>query len=326
MGLQDPLNILVTGASGFIGRTLCAALVARGHRVRGAVREAGPRAAEGVESAAVGDIGPHTSWDAALDSVQAVVHLAARAHVLRESEADPLAAFRRVNAAGTESLARAAARYGVKRLVFVSSIGVNGKVTHDSPFRPDDKPAPHSDYALSKWEAEAALWNVARDTGLEAVVVRPPLVYGPGVKANFLRLLRAVDAAVPLPLGSVRNRRSLLGVRNLVSFLEQSITHPAAAGETFLVADEEPVSTPELIRMLAELMRRPARLYRFPVAALRALAGAIGRRSLVDQLCESLWVDSSKAQRLLDWRPLVTLNEGLTETVTWYRKQAAARG
>ena len=327
MGLQDPLNLLVTGASGFIGRELCAALAAKGHRVRGAVREDDPGAVpEGVDPVAVGDMGPQTSWSAALRSVQTVVHLAARAHVLRESEPDPLAAFRRVNTAGTETLARAAARSGAKRLVFVSSIGVNGNVTRDTPFRPGDKVAPHSDYALSKWEAEVALWNVARDTGLEVVVVRPPLVYGPGVKANFLRLLRAVGAGVPLPLGSVQNRRSLLGLRNFVSFLEQSIAHPAAAGQTFLVADAEPVSTPELIRLLAELMRRPARLYRFPVPAMRALAAAIGRRALVDQLCQSLLVDSSEAQRLLGWQPLVPLKEGLTETVAWYRKQTVARG
>lgn len=308
------MQILVTGASGFIGVQLSKRLTALGYDVRAATRESS------------GDIGPHTSWEGALDSVGAVVHLAGRAHVLRESEPDPLAAFRRVNVAGTEALARAAARLGTQRLVFVSSVGVNGRMTREAPFTPDDEPAPHNDYTRSKWEAETALWKVARETGLEVVVVRPPLVYGPGVKANFLRLLRAVRAGVPLPLASVRNRRSLIGVGNLVSFLQQAIAHPAAAGETFLVADEEDVSTPDLIRMLAHLMHRPARLLPVPVPALRMVAGVLGRRSLVDQLCESLQIDASKARRVLGWQPRVPLREGLRETVEWFEGEASRRG
>src|SRR5687768_12762965 len=207
MGALEPPGprVLVTGASGFVGAELCKRLAVGGYPVRAVTRGLLPEGIAGArEFVAISEIGPHTQWEQARESVQAVVHLAGRAHVLRESDPNPLVAFHRVNVAGTEVLARAAARCGVKRLVFVSSIGVNGSTTRYGPFRPEDEPAPHNAYALSKWKAEAALQQVARDTGLEVVVVRPPLVYGPGVKANFLHLLRAVHAGVPLPLGSVR--------------------------------------------------------------------------------------------------------------------------
>lgn len=320
--LRKPLHVLVTGAAGFVGTALCSRLASAGNPVRGAGRAGRPgTVGEAIEWAAVGEIGPDTDWARALDSVDAIVHLAGRAHVLKELEADPLAAYRRVNVAGTRRLAEAAAHRGVRRLVFVSSIGVNGSMTRAAPFTPDDEPAPHNAYARSKLEAEIALREVASTTGLEVVAVRPPLVYGPCVKANFLRLLHAVHRGTPLPLAAVRNQRSLIGLDNLTSFLECAVAHPAAAGQTFLVADDEPLSTPDLIRCLAHLMRRRLRLFGVPVAVLRVLAGIAGYGKAVEQLCESLLVDSSKAQRLLGWRPPVPVAEGLRRTVTWYREQ-----
>ena len=274
------IRVLVTGATGFVGRALCHALKMGGYAVREAVRNQPPphpgplplREREAHqerdrEVAVVGGIGPDTDWAAALAGTEVVVHLAARVHVMREAAADPLAAFRTVNLFGTENLARQAARAGVRRLVYLSSIKVNGESTAfagtltpaPSPiegegrtrFSESDEPHPQDPYALSKWQAEQALHAIAQDTGLEIVILRPPLVYGPGVKGNFLRLLQAVECGIPLPFGRVRNARSLIFIGNLIDAIMACMTRPQAAAQTYLVCDGEDVSTPELISRMA---------------------------------------------------------------------------
>jgi nucleoside-diphosphate-sugar epimerase len=312
------LNILITGANGFIGMALCDKLLTDGHQVRGAVRSVVQMTAlpSGVEGVMVGDIGPETDWSEALDGIEGIVHLAARVHVMRESVADPLAAFRLVNVAGTARLARQAAEAGVKRMVYLSSVKVNGE-GGSNPYTEMDKPEPQDAYAVSKWEAEQVLAEISSATGMETVIIRPPLVYGPNVRANFLRLLRWVNKGLPLPLGMVDNRRSLVSLDNLVDFLITCIEHPTAAGETFLVSDGEDLSTPALIRRIALSMNIPARLIPVPVCLLRLGGSLLGKKSEVDRLCRSLEVNISKAKSVLGWKPPLSVDEGLAKTTDW---------
>jgi len=312
--------VLVTGANGFVGAALCRALTEAGVTVRRAVRRT--TAAENQPKAStieVGEIGAATDWTRALRNVACVVHLAARTHVLRETAADPLAEYRRINVAATERLARSAAACGVRRLVLLSSVKVNGERTDALPFTEDDAPHPEDAYGKSKWEAEQALARVAAETGLQAVVLRPPLVYGPGVKGNFLRLMAWVARGWPLPLGSVENRRSLIYVGSLADAIVKAIETPRAAGETFFVADSEDVSTPDLVRGLAAALGVKPRLLPFPLAPLRLASALAGRGAEFARLTGSLQVDSSRIQRKLDWRPRFTLAQGLAETARWYR-------
>jgi len=315
-------SILVTGATGFVGRYFCAGLVADGWLVRGAVRsDKDPqRLPPGVEPAIVGSIGPDTEWSQALAGVDIVVHLAARVHVMADSVADPLTEYRLVNTAGTERLAREAARAGVKRLVFLSSIKVNGEettepLTHESPTNPSDP------YGVSKWEAEQALRRIEDETGLEVVVVRPPLVYGPGVKANFLSMMRVVQRGVFLPLGSVSNRRSLVFLGNLADALAVCATHPVAAGKTYFVSDGDDVSTPELVRRVARCLGKPARLFPCPPSLVRLAGRMSGKKAAIDRLLCSLVVDSGKIRQDLGWQPPFTLEEGLRVTGEWFQRQ-----
>ena len=311
------MAVLVTGASGFVGRPLCTALSAAGERVRACVRKADDKIA-GAEVFTLGEIGPDTGWTRALEGIQCIVHLAARAHVIDERAADPLAEYRRVNAEGTRTLARAAASAGVQRLVYVSSIKVNGEATTERAFLESDEPRPQDAYGVSKWEAELALREVAERTQLETVILRPPLVYGPGVKGNFLALLGAVHRGLPLPLDSVRNLRSLLYVGNLVSAIMAVLAHPAAAHQTFMVADGEDVSSAQLVRGLAAALRRPARLLPMPVSVLRALGMITGRAAAVARLTGSLQVDAGLLRRTLDWMPPFSMDTGLRATADWY--------
>lgn len=307
----------MTGASGFIGQALCAAAAA-GHRVRRAVRRA-----EGDDPASVtvGELAPETDWRRALEGVQCVVHLAARTHVLSETARDPLAEYRRVNVEGTLRLAEQAAQAGVRRLVFMSSVKVNGESTQ-RPFTERDDPRPEDGYGFSKRDAERALGRVSGTTGMEVVILRPPLVYGPGVKGNFLRLLDVVARRVPLPLASIRNRRSLIYVGNLVDAVLAAIASPRAAGGTYLLSDGEDVSTPELVREMARALGVAPRLLPCPSSWLK-LAGAVtGRRAAVARLTGSLQVDSTAAHRDLEWRPRYTLAQGLAATARWYHARA----
>jgi len=312
-----PGRVLVTGASGFVGRMLCLELVRRGFPVRAAVRDACAGALpDGVECIAIGSIAPDTDWSAALDGVSIVIHLAARVHVMDDRATDPLAEFRKVNAEGSERLARQAAANGVKRLVFVSSIKVNGEMTEgEAKFSESDPAAPEDAYGRSKWEGEQALWRVARETGLEGVVVRPPLVYGPAVKGNFASLLGVLRRRLPLPLASVRNRRSLIYVGNLVDALIRCATHSAAAMQTYLVCDGDDLSTSDLLRRLGQTMGKPALLLPFPTGVLRLAGKVTGKSAAIGRLLGSLRVDDRKIRRELGWTPPYSVAEGFRATV-----------
>lgn len=315
-------RILITGATGFIGAALCRSLADRGTLVRRALHSAGP-ADPRFEDALVGDIGGATSWQSALTGVDAIVHLAARTHVMDEHAADPLAEYRRINVDGTRALADAARAAGVRRFVFLSSIKVNGEATFGKPYSEDDAPRPEDAYGVSKLEAENALRETGAD--LETVVLRPPLVYGAGVKGNFLRLMRAVERGLPLPLASIRNRRSLVSLNNLVDAILACLEHPAAAGQTYLVADDERIATPELVHAIAAAMKKPARLLPFPASLLRMGAGLFGKSAAAARLTGSLEIDTAKLQRELGWRPRETLAQGLEQAAEWYYQRPAAR-
>jgi UDP-glucose 4-epimerase len=309
------MKVLITGATGFVGRALCDRLAAASHAVIPAVRSRSGLPNE----ATVGDIGTSTDWRMALVGCDAVVHLAARVHMMRDDAHDPLALYRETNTEATLNLARQAADAGVKRFVFISSIKVNGE-GRDAAYRETDTPAPADPYAISKWEAEQGLHRIAADTGLEVVILRPPLVYGPGVKANFLRLMRTVAHGWPLPLGAIRNRRSLLYLGNFVDAIRLCVEHPAAAGQTFLLDDGEAVSTPDLIRALAHAMGRPARLLAVPVGVLELAGALLGKRAGVARLTGSLYVDSSAIRSRLGWVVPYSLQQGLAATVAdWQR-------
>jgi nucleoside-diphosphate-sugar epimerase len=310
------VNILVTGASGFIGRPLCAALIGAGHRVVAALRREDASLAAalpGVERRNAGDVGPDTDWSAALDGIDTVVHLAAIAH--RAADA---AAIRRVNVEGTARLARAAAGR-VRRFVFLSSVKVHGEESGARTFGETDAPHPEDAYGRAKLEAERSLQEIAAGSGMELAVLRPPLVYGPGVKANFLRLLRWVDSGWPLPLGAVRNRRSLIYAGNLADAIVRAVEHPQAAGATFLVSDAEDVSTPELIGRLARALGRAPRLLSVPPRCLLLAGRLTGRAGAIRRLTGNLAVDCSAIQSRLGWRPPFTMAQGLKETARWFR-------
>jgi nucleoside-diphosphate-sugar epimerase len=311
-------TVLVTGANGFVGHALCAALAAAG---RG-VRRAGRRVDASAGAVAVGDIGPDTDWSTALDGASCVVHLAARTHVLHETAADALAAYRRINVAGTERLARAAAARGARRFVFLSSVKVNGDATSARPYTEEDAPHPEDAYGISKTEAERALAGIAAETGLEITVLRPPLVYGPGVKGNFLRLTRLVARGVPLPLGAIDNRRSFIYLGNLVDAIMQALDAPRAAGRTYLAADGEDLSTPALVRAIAAALGVKPRLAPFPLALLKIATTLVGRRAEFARVAASLQVDGSRIRRELDWRPPYTVAQGLEHTAKWYLEGA----
>lgn len=317
------VKLLVTGASGFVGQALCAELLRHGYSVRAANRTAhssADRSGMHQEEVVVGTLDAHADWSAALAGVEVVIHLAARVHVMHDEAASPLEEFRRVNTAGTERLARSAAASGVKRLVYVSSIKVNGEETADGRcYTEHDAPSPQDPYGVSKWEAEQVLQRVAKETGLEIVIVRPPLVYGAGVKGNFVQMLKVLAKGIPLPLASVNNLRSLIYIGNFVDALRLCAIHPAAAGQTFLIGDGEDVSTPELLHQLDVAMGHPARLLPFPPVLLRLAGRITGKSAQIDRLLGSLQVDSSKIRRDLDWQPPYTLQQGLRNTAEWFR-------
>lgn len=304
-------RVLVTGANGFVGRALCAEAAARGFGVSAATRQP-CHFLSNVKNYVVDSLDDGTNWQLALAGINAVVHLAARVHVMQDTASDPLAQFRRVNVEGTLNLARQAAAAGVGRFVFVSSIKVNGEATQPGYlFKADDAPAPLDAYGISKMEAEQGLRKIAAQTGMDVVIIRPPLVYGPGVKANFAAMMRWLRRGVPLPLGAIDNRRSLVALDNLVDLILTCLTHSAAANQTFLVSDGEDVSTSALLRRMGEAMNRPARLLPVPTGLLKLAATLVGRRDMAQRLCGSLQVDIEKNHQLLGWRPPLTLNQGL---------------
>jgi nucleoside-diphosphate-sugar epimerase len=313
------MRLLVTGASGFVGSALCEELIGRGIDVRVALRSGNSRAGI-IEQTVVGTIDAQTEWTNALQDVEVVIHLAARVHVMHDNAADPLQEFCRVNVAGTDHLARSAAANGVKRLVYVSSIKVNGEATREgNTFTEADAVHPQDPYGISKLEAEQALRQVARETGLEIVILRPPLVYGPGVKGNFIQMLKVLSRGIPLPLARVNNLRSLIYVENLVEALIVCATHPAAAGQIYLVSDGKDISTPEMLRQLGASMGHEARLFPCPEVLLKLSGLLIGKSDQVERLLGSLQVDSGKIRRELNWNPPYSMQQGLQATAEWYR-------
>jgi nucleoside-diphosphate-sugar epimerase len=318
--MEDLNSILVTGASGFIGRALCHSLLSKGRGVKAAVRNLELNIADAkLPVFPVGNIGLRTRWRDALSDVDCIIHCAAHVHIMKHGNSAALDTFRAVNLAGTQRLAEQAAASGVRRFVFLSTIKVNGSSTgRTRSFTAEDVPAPCDDYAISKYEAELALWEVAKNTGLQVVVVRPPLVLGPGVKGNLLRLLHWLHLGAPLPFGAVNNQRSFIGLSNLVALLLHCVDHPAAAGQTLLASETNDLSTPELICMIAHAMHQPTRLFPVPVELLCAAGSLFGIRSEVDRLVGSLRVDSSYTQELLNWSPTVSTQTAVRETVDWF--------
>ena len=314
------VKALVTGASGFIGQGLTRRLCMEpGFEVRAAVRRPVPQPVTGVGYVEVGDLGPSTEWGDAVRDADVLVHAAARVHVMNDAAVDPLAEYRRVNVEGTLSLARQAIAAGVRRFVFLSSIKVNGEGRPlGQPYRADDRPAPVDPYGVSKLEAEDGLRQLLRGTATDLVVIRPVLVYGPGVKANFLTMMRWVHSGLPLPLGAVPNKRSLVALDNLVDLLAVCCVHPAASDQTFLAGDDEDLSTTELLRRIGVALNRPARLLPVPIGVLRGAAKLLGRGDIAQRLFGSLQVDIAKARERLGWAPPTSVDAALRKTAQHY--------
>ena len=318
------MRVLVTGATGFVGRALLPVLLEQGHTVRAATR--GPaELPRGVEAVIVGDIGPDTDWSRAVEGMDAVVHSAARVHQMRDKEADPLAVYRAVNTEGTRRLAAAAAAAGVRRFVFLSSVKAVTDSGQDAPLRDDTPATPTDPYGRSKLEAEQALAALAARTGLEVVVFRPPLIYGPGVKANFESLLRICARGTRLPFGGIENRRSMLFVGNLAHAIATALIHEAAPGRTFLIHDGKALSTAELIERLGRALGTPARLITIPPFLLAVAARLPILSRIVQRVAGSLHVDDLSLRRELGWRPPFTQDQALARTAAWFRAEQARR-
>jgi nucleoside-diphosphate-sugar epimerase len=316
-------RVVVTGANGFIGNHLCRRLVESSKEVTACIRAQADASLLAVIPGRLNvhripSVGADADLARVFSSADAVIHLAGRAHVMRETAATPLDEFRKVNVGGTETLASIAAQQGVKRFIYMSSVKVNGEATNGHPFHADDPPGYSDPYGQSKWEAEERLRQIAAGTAMQWVVVRPPLVYGPGVRGNFLTLLRSVFCRLPLPLGSIHNRRSLVSVFNLSDFVCLLLDHPAAANSRFLVSDQYDLSTPELLRCIAEALHCPSRIIPCPEAALHVAAAVLGRSSVTQRLCSSLVVDTQKATDSLRWSAPTTLSWGLSRTAEWF--------
>ncbi|MBX8514364.1 SDR family oxidoreductase [Pseudomonas cichorii] len=314
-------SVLLTGATGFVGKALLASLLTRGDKVTAAVRDSSAQIDPRATLCQVSTLDGQTQWQDSLRDVQVVIHAAARVHVMNDTEADPLAAFRKVNVEGTLNLARQAAEAGVRRFVFISSIKVNGEGTlPGQPYRADDTPAPIDPYGISKMEAEQGLRALAEQTGLEVVIIRPVLVYGPGVKANFLSMMRWLDKGVPLPFGAIDNRRSLVALDNLVDLIVTCTSHPAAANQTFLVSDGEDLSTTMLLKRIASALGKSARLLPVPSALLVLAARSLGKRALSQRLCGFLQVDIEKTRSLLGWAPVASVDQALSAVARHYQE------
>ncbi len=316
------MRCLITGGSGFVGRALTSHVLASGCEVRLSLRQ--PQRVDqiaGVETVEIGSLSLGNDWTAALREVDRVVHLAARVHVMNDKSLGPLAEFRRVNVEGTANLARQAAAAGVRRFVYLSSIKVNGEFTQEGhSFTADDAPAPEDPYGVSKHEAEQALRQIAADTGMEVVIIRPPLVFGRGVKANFESMMRWLARGVPLPLAAVsENRRSLVALENLVDLIMTCLSHPAAANQTFLVSDGDDLSTASLLRRMGAALGHPARLFYVPPSLLKLGAQVVNKPGIYQRLCGSLQMDITKTRRLLDWSPPVSVDEGLRRAAEGFR-------
>lgn len=313
-------KVFVTGATGFVGQALIAKLIDENHDVTAVVREHSLFLSKEVMQVSIGDLKEwslknssfNNKMKQALLDIDVVIHLAARVHVMTDNSSDPLTEFRAVNTDATLSLAILANYACVKRFIFISSVKVNGENTSfEKPFTPDDKFVPDDPYGLSKYEAEQGLLDLAKETGMEVVIIRPPLVYGPGVRANFATMMKWVNKGVILPFGDINNRRSLIALDNLVSFIIHCIDHPKAANEIFLISDGEDVSTTELLRKVGNAYGNNSRLFPIPVGVLECLAKLLGKEDIANRLFSSLQVDNSKATKLLGWKQVISMDEQL---------------
>ncbi len=313
-------RILITGATGFVGLAVVKKMLSGSDFLPCvAVRQSSQQLPANVQIFQVECLGPDTDWATALQGIDVVVHAAARVHVMEDKATNQLEEFRRVNVGGTLRLACQAAEYGVKRFVFVSSIKVNGEESAiGAPLNAEDQARPVDPYGISKMEAEQGLQQLARTKGIEVVSIRPPLVYGPGVKANFRSMMAMINRGIPLPLGAIHNKRSFIGIDNLVDLIVTCIEHPNAANQTFLVSDGKDVSTTELAQSIGTALGKPIWLIPVPVKYIKLVAGMLGKREVVQRLCGTLQVDISKAKDLLGWVPPVTMTKGLKETADWY--------
>lgn len=309
-------NLLITGANGFIGRALISKLALQtNYFIRASVRKKTiqfPRQIEVFENM---EASSNTNWADALRDIDVVIHLLARVHVMHDKVANPLLEYRNINVNATIALAKLAAKQGIKRFIFLSTVKVNGESTSNKPFSEFDLPHPQDAYAISKWEAEEALKKISKDTGMELVIIRSPLVYGPNVKANFLKMIQYIKRGIPLPLGAIQNKRSLISIDNLIDFIVTTISHPKAAHQTFLISDDEDISTTDLLRRIGKHIGKPARLIPLHPRILSFLFNILGRQDFGDRLLGSLEVDITKAKKLLAWSPPKTLDEGLRATV-----------
>jgi len=313
------MNVLVTGANGFVGSALCKVLAEKGVQVTAVTRHS-VTSSDNL-SIVNKDITKDTNWKSTLENIQTITHLANRAHVMKESADNPYLAYKVINVDATINLARQAIEAGVGRFIYISSIKVNGERTTNKPYTELDAPRPEDDYGKSKYEAEEALKALCKGTNMELVIIRPPLIYGPSVKANFLNLMNLCNKHIPLPFGCVQNKRSLVYIENLTSFIMVCLTHPNAANETFLVSDNDDQSTASLIRAIKNTLNRPTLLLPVPIFALEFIFSALNKKNLLDRLINNLHVDTSKSQTLLDWHPPYSFKEGIRATVDGFEKR-----
>lgn len=312
-------TLLITGANGFVGRALCKQANKENYSVITLTRQ--PFEINGQDQNAVlENYSNPASLQTILDKVDVVIHLAAKVHVMNDSSIDMLGAYRQINVENSLALAKTAAAVGVKRFIYLSSIKVNGEETFiGKPFTADTVPAPHDSYGISKLEAEIALLGLSKKTSMEVVIIRPPLVYGPGVSANFASMMKAISRGLPLPLGAIANKRSMVAIGNLVDLILLCTLHPAASGQIFLVSDDHDVSLPELLRKLGNALDAPARLFAVPVSVIWIFARLLGKQNVAQRLCNSLQLDVSKTKELLAWKPPVSINQALLETAQWFK-------
>jgi nucleoside-diphosphate-sugar epimerase len=307
---------LITGANGFIGESLSRHIASLNYPFLTTTRKINKNSL--YKQVQIDGITRSTNWIHVLLNIDVVIHLAARAHILNDTATDPLAAFRETNTAGTLNLARQAADAGVRRFIFISSIGVNGNQTFGKPFTAADTPNPAEPYAISKHEAELGLHQIAAETSMEVVIIRPPLVYGANAPGNFGRLIHTLARGIPLPLGSIHNHRSLVALPNLIDLITTCIDHPAAANQTFLVSDGEDLSTTDLLRRLGDALGKPARLLPIPQAWLETTLPLLGKRAIAQRLCGSLQIDLSHTRNTLGWTPPVSVDAALRQTAAAY--------